>query len=316
MRIEYHRTMLADHVRNQVFYDALKKVIVPGQSVVVDIGCGTGLLGFMAARLGAKRVFLLETAEIAALAKKLAKANGLRNVEIVAAHSTEVEPPERADIVISETLGNYAFEENIVETLGDARDRYLQPGGVMIPGKVQQFVVPVVSTKLFKDLVTWDGVAQRLDLDLTFELARTMGLNNIYVRWLEASDLLDGGKSAVQWDAVDFSKTTKTTRAGGGEWVMAQDQTITGLAIWWRAELVPGIELGTGPFDPRTHWEQLYLPALAPFAVKAGDTVFARLRSTTSYANGTNVTWTLGIRDKRGKEHNVQSLDLNKGFLP
>ena len=53
MRIEYHRTLIADQVRNEAFFAALKAVIVPGKSVVADIGAGTGLLGLMASKLGA-----------------------------------------------------------------------------------------------------------------------------------------------------------------------------------------------------------------------------------------------------------------------
>jgi SAM-dependent methyltransferase len=312
MRIEYHRTLLADRVRNDAFHAALKRVIVPGETKVVDIGCGTGFLGFMAAKLGAKRVVLIETAEIATLAKKLTKANGLRNIEVVPAHSTELEPPERFDVAVSETLGNYAFEENIIETLGDARDRYLEPGGVLIPGKVVQMVCPVISPKLHADLTTWDKVG----FDLDFGAAREMGLNNIYVRWLVASDLLDGGKAVLTWDTVDLAKATKTTRIGNVTWEMKAPALITGLAIWWTAELVDGISLATGPFDPRTHWEQLYLPVAEPFDVRKGETLAARLRSTTSYGNGTNVTWTIAVTDTKGRERIKQSMDLSKGFLP
>ena len=312
MRIEYHRTLLADRVRNEAFHEALKRVIVPGQTKVVDIGCGTGFLGFMAAKLGAKRVVLIETAEIATLAKKLAKANGLRNIEVVPAHSTELEPPERFDVAVSETLGNYAFEENIIETLGDARDRYLEPGGVLIPGKVTQMVCPVVSAKLHADLTTWDKVG----FGLTFDAAKDMGLNNIYVRWLVAADLLDAGEAAQVWDKVDLAKATKTTRIGNATWDFKAPATISGLAIWWTAELVDGLSLGTGPFDPRTHWEQLYLPAAEPFEVRRGETLAARLRSTTSYGQGTNVTWTLAVADSKGRERVKQAMDLSKGFLP
>ena len=53
MRIEYHRTLLADRVSNNAFYAALRSVIVPGQTTVADIGAGTGFLGFLAAKLGA-----------------------------------------------------------------------------------------------------------------------------------------------------------------------------------------------------------------------------------------------------------------------
>jgi type I protein arginine methyltransferase len=86
--------------------------------------------------------------------------------------------------------------------------------------------------------------------------------------------------------------------------------------LWWSAELVEGVSLATGPLDPKTHWEQLYLPALAPIAIGAGQTLGVRLRSTTSYERGTNVAWTLTVKDASGRDVLRQALDLEKGFLP
>jgi precorrin-6B methylase 2 len=312
MRIEYHRTMLADQVRNAAFHAALKTVIVPGKTTVADIGCGTGLLGFMAARLGAKRVYMLEKAEIVDIARKLARHNGIRNIEIVPAHSTEVDPPKRVDVVVSETLGNYPFEENIIETLADARDRYLEPGGTLIPRAVAQFVVPVTAERHYRELITWDEVGFGLD----FAPARAMGLNNIYVRTFAPADLLDRGRSAVRWDMVELHMPAKTTRSGEAVFQAASPTTIYGLALWWTATLVQGIEIATGPVDPKTHWEQLYLPALEPLRLEPGQKLKVRLRSTTSYADGTNVTWQLALEDARGRQLTRQSLDLEKGFVP
>ena len=164
MRIEYHRTLLADRVRNQAFHDALKRVIEPGRSLVADIGCGTGFLGLMAAKLGAKRVFLIERGEIVDVARKIARQNGIRNIEIVPAHSTDVTPPQRVDVVVSETLGNYAFEENIIETLADARTRYLKPGGTMIPEGVTQMMAPIMAERLHDELTVWDKVGYSLEI--------------------------------------------------------------------------------------------------------------------------------------------------------
>jgi hypothetical protein len=42
----------------------------------------------------------------------------------------------------------------------------------------------------------------------------------------------------------------------------------------------------------------------------------ARLRSTTSFERGTNVTWTLSALDRAGHQISKQALDLEKGFLP
>ncbi len=312
MRIEYHRTLLADKVRNAAFHEALARVIRKGETTVADIGAGTGFLGFLAAKLGAKRVDMYESAEVAEVARRLLRHNKLANCRIAQVHSTDVAEPDRVDVVVSETLGNYPFEENLIATLNDARARFLAPGGVIIPRAVEQFACPVVGERFHRELTLWDEVGYGLD----FTPARAMSLNNIYVRWFEAADLLDGGKAAKVWDTVAFDQRNKTTRTGEASWRADRKTTIYGMALWWTAELVPGVSLSTGPLSPRTHWEQLYMPALAPIAVGAGQTFAARLRSTTSYDKGTNLTWVLTVTEATGREVLRQSLDLEKGFLP
>src|SRR5262249_28382748 len=155
MRIEYHRTLLADRVRNAAFHAALARVIVKGETTVADIGAGTGFLGFLAAKLGAKRVDLYEAAEVAEVARRLLRRNRLANCRIAKAHSTEVASPERVDVVVCETLGNYPFEENIIDTLNDAHARFLKPGGLIIPASVEQFVCPVTAERLYRELTVW-----------------------------------------------------------------------------------------------------------------------------------------------------------------
>jgi protein arginine N-methyltransferase 1 len=76
------------------------------------------------------------------------------------------------------------------------------------------------------------------------------------------------------------------------------------------------VSIATGPEAPKTHWEQLYLPALEPIALPAGAKLSVRLRSTTSFKKGTNVQWTLLAHDGRGMEIAQQALDLEKGFVP
>lgn len=311
MRIEYHRTLLADRVRNEAFHAALKSVIKPGKSLVADIGTGTGFLGFLANKLGAARVDMYDEGDISEVARRLLKHNQLKGCRIATVHSTAVAEPDQVDIVVSETLGNYPFEENIIGTLNDARERYLKPGGVIIPGGVEQFVCPVTAERHYKELTIWDDVGFGLD----FAPARAMSLNNIYVRWLEAADLLEAAKAARKWDDIDFTKRNKTTRSGEVSWTVEKATPIYGLALWWRAELVKDLWLGTGPLDPRTHWEQLYLPVMKPMHLDAGDRLTVRLRSTTSFENGTNVTWALTHSDAKGREKSRQAMDLEKGYI-
>lgn len=312
MRIEYHRTLIADRVRNDAFHAALAKVIDKGRTTVADIGAGTGLLGLMAAKLGAKEVYLYETAEVAGVAAEVLQANRARNCQLMPCHSTEMQDPPKADVIVSETLGNYAFEENIIDTLADARKRHLKTGGVLIPSRITQFVAPVVSDRIHKELTVWEGVGHGLDLSP----AKAMSLNNVYVRTLGLSELLDGGQSARAWDAVTLGAETRASRKGEVTWKPSAAATIYGFAYWWTAELVPGIALSTAPDAPRTHWEQLYFPLRDPIALKNGESLMLSLRSKSSEEAGTHLAWTAVHFDKDGKSLTRQAMDLDKGWIP
>jgi hypothetical protein len=65
--IDYHRKLLGDRVRNRAFHAALKKLIVPGKTTVLDIGAGTGFLSLLAGRLGARQCTLVEYSDNFAL---------------------------------------------------------------------------------------------------------------------------------------------------------------------------------------------------------------------------------------------------------
>lgn len=312
MRIEYHRTLIADHVRNQAFHDALARTIKKGETVVADIGAGTGLIGLMAAKLGAREVILYEAAEVAGVAAATIKSNRARACNLMPCHSTEMEDPPRVDLVVSETLGNYALEENIIDTLADARRRHLRDGGVMIPARIRQFVVPVISDRIHKELTVWDGVGFGIDLSV----ARTMSLNNAYVRSFAADELLAGGAVAKVWDEVALGSDTRGSRKGEASWKLDQAQTIYGFAYWWDAELVPGVTLSTAPDAPRTHWEQLYFPLQTPMVLEAQESALVTLRSRSSEEAGTHLAWTAVHFDRDGASKGRQAMDLDKGWIP
>jgi protein arginine N-methyltransferase 1 len=312
MRIEYHRTLIADQARNTAFHDALARVIRPGETVVADIGAGTGLMGLIAAKLGAREVYLYEAAEVAGVAAEVIKTNRAKNCHLMPCHSTEMQDPPRADVIVSETLGNYALEENIIDTLADARKRHLKDGGVIIPRQISQFVAPVVSDRIHRELTVWDGVGFGLNLSP----AQTMSLNNVYVRRLEPGELLADGRDARVWDEVDLRSGKGANRKGEANFKLAASATIYGFAYWWEAELVPGVVLSTAPDAARTHWEQLYFPLLEPIAAKAGETVMVSLRSRSSEEAGTHLAWTAVHFDKDGKSVARQALDLDRGWLP
>lgn len=312
MRIEYHRTLIADRIRNQAFHDALARVIRPGETTVADIGAGTGLIGLMAAKLGAREVLLYEAAEVAGVADAVIRRNRARVCHLMPCHSTEMEDPPRVDVVVSETLGNYAFEENIVDTLSDARRRHLKNGGVMIPARVRQYAVPVISDRIHRELTVWDEVGFGIDL----VDAREMSLNNVYVRSFAMDELLEDGAAAKVWDSVTLGSDRKGTRRGEASWKLGSAQTVYGFAYWWEADLIEGITLSTAPDAPRTHWEQLYFPLRTSMQLAVGETVLVTLRSRSSEETGTHLAWTAVHFDRDGASKARQVMDLDKGWIP
>ncbi|MEK9132931.1 MAG: 50S ribosomal protein L11 methyltransferase [Patescibacteria group bacterium] len=306
--IELQQKLLGDKIRNEAFYEVLKIVIKKGESVVADVGSGTGFLSFLASRLGAKECHLYEYSNVGEIGEKLALANKIINCHFIQKHSVEVKNPPKADVIISETLGNYALEENIIESIEDSK-RFLKPGGVIIPQKIEQFIAPVTSPRIFDEMNVWDSVGY----DLDFGIAREAALNNMYVYKILPKDLMDGGKSAVVWDKIDFSKQEKSVRKGSAKWRIEKDCTIYGLAVWWNANLIRGINISTSPLAPATHWDQIFLPLTAPISAKKGQILEVSLKSDSRFEVGINLSWTVRLLDQKAKILQNIAMDMKKG---
>lgn len=305
--IELHRKLLGDNVRNDAFAKALKKLIKPGKSVVADIGAGTGFLSFLARKYGAKECHLYEYSDVLQLAAAVAQHNGIDGLEFYKGHSTDFKQVKKADIVVCETLGNYALEENIVETMNDAR-RFLKAGGAMIPCAVEQFVCPVTKPRL-------QHAVDVLDVGFGIDMgpAREVTLNNMYVQVIKPSDLLNGG--AQRWDTIDFSVQNESIRSATVSWKMKQSSVIYGFALWWDALLAPGIRLSTAPEKPMTHWQQMYLPLLSPMRCAKGDVLTLTLTSDTRYEIRINLAWHAWRTNTRGHMLDEQQLDMRNGHI-
>src|SRR3954469_2494037 len=96
-----HRSMALDRVRNDAYADALRAVVTPS-SVVLDLGAGTGVHGLMAARMGARRVYLVEPEDVISVAEEIVHANGLDDVvRCVHGRIEHVDIPEPVDVIVS-----------------------------------------------------------------------------------------------------------------------------------------------------------------------------------------------------------------------
>jgi len=254
--IDFQRKILGDAIRNRALFRALKMIVVKGKTTVTDIGAGTGYVSFLALKLGAKHCDLYEHAEALSTARKIAKKNDFgQKCHFIPFHSSEVSCPVQRDLVISETLGNFATEEHLIENMEDAK-RFLKPGGTLIPHALRQFVVPIISSRILKEIDIWGNIEGGIDMSP----AREIALQNLYVETVKKSDLLPGKDALQLWDAIDFRKRNSSVRHGEVQWALSQSVTIYGFACFWECDLLPGITLSTSPFAKKTHWEQIVLP--------------------------------------------------------
>jgi protein arginine N-methyltransferase 1 len=134
--------MLADQPRMAFYHAAISRHIQPGDRVI-DLGTGTGILAAFAARRGAAHVYAIDHSEILTHARDLAAANGIQNVEFIAAHSTEFTATGRVDVIVHEQMGDGLFDEAMVANVTDLRDRMLKPGGRILPGAFDLYCEPI-----------------------------------------------------------------------------------------------------------------------------------------------------------------------------
>jgi len=140
--------MLNDMVRTGKYREGiLNNAIDFKDKIVMDVGCGSGILSIFAAQAGAKKVYAVEASNIAKYARLLVSHNKLDGIiEVIQMKIEEIAEDIIAsssiDIIVSEPLGTYLFNERMLETYVIARDRFLKPEGLMFPTESNFFIIP------------------------------------------------------------------------------------------------------------------------------------------------------------------------------
>jgi len=159
-----HEEMLKDEVRTLTYRNSVlhNKHLFKGK-VVLDVGCGTGILSMFCAKAGASKVIGIECSSISEYAEKIVNCNNMGDVvKIVKGKVEEVELPDgidKVDIIISEWMGYCLFYESMLNTVIYARDKWLKPGGLIFPDRATLYVT-AIEDRQYKDekINWWDSV--------------------------------------------------------------------------------------------------------------------------------------------------------------
>ena len=270
--VDEHRQYLADPHRIAAFERAIRATVRPGD-VVIDLGAGTGILGLLACRAGAARVYAIDDGGIIDLARSLCRANGFADrVTFIKGLSTRVTLPEKASVVVADQIGRFGFEAGVWEYFTDARERLLTPDARCIPARVELCVAPIESPALFDQIDFWSRSPAGFDTSA----ARTLAVNTGYPARFAAAELL---AEPASLSVLDLAKPEPRSVVAEAECAVRREGTLHGLGGWFRAELAPGMFMSNAPGDPaRIDRRNVFLPVGKPVAVAPGDRIRVRAR--------------------------------------
>jgi protein arginine N-methyltransferase 1 len=270
-----HEEMLKDRIRTGTYSDAiLQNPEIFKDKVVLDIGCGTGILSMFAAKSGAKQVIGLEFADIADYAKQIVKINNLEDkITIIKSKVEEaVLPVEKVDIIISEWMGYFLLYESMLDTVLFARDKWLKEDGYMLPDTASITIAGIedIDYKTSK-FDFWKNV-YGFDMSIFKPTCIAEPLIDICPKDrinTNSCRIFDIDLYKVKKEELDFSSkySLKFNR---------NNDYFSGLVAWFETgftKLNKKFNLNTSPYLKGTHWQQTVFYTKNDIPVRSGDVV-------------------------------------------
>lgn len=273
----FHRPMLLDGRRNRAYARAIERAVKPGM-LVLEIGCGAGLLAMIAARAGARVITCEGNPMVAAAAEEIVRRNGLSDrIRVIPKLSTELtvpeDLPEPADLVIHEIFGAQLFDEGVTSSLTDARKRLLKPGAPSLPGlaRVRCALLRDVREREPRTLEDVEG----FDLSLFEHLQPRR-------QWLRKRDLSDlevcsDFASGLQ---MDYDREPPFGPASETISLISHGGRVDAVAQWISIDLGAGdvYENPPGEDVEKSHWGVLVHQLPTPVETNAGDRIDVTMR--------------------------------------
>ncbi len=285
--------MIRCEPRMSAYAAALRDAITPG-CTVIDLGAGPGVFSILACRYGAGKVIAIEPDHSIALLHQLARDNGCADrIEIVQGLSSDYHPAEKADVIVSDLRGGLPLFEGHIATIKDARDRFLAPGGRLIPARDQVRIAAVESAESYTGYdQPWRSNAYDVDL---------MAGSRFVVNDLRRVDLLPENLlgSPQHLTTLDYRTIVDPNLRTTVELPIERAGLIHGLLLWFDAELGSGAAFSNAPGEPPLVYRQTFLPLERPIAVDAGDHGKAEIKA--NLVNGSYIwSWNTQVMRASG----------------
>ncbi|RMJ24755.1 arginine n-methyltransferase [Aspergillus sp. HF37] len=252
-----HEEMLKDDVRTRSYRDAIyQNRHVFKDKVVLDVGCGTGILSMFAVKAGAKHVIGVDMSSIIEKAREIVAANGMADrITLLQGKMEEVPLPfPKVDIIISEWMGYFLLYESMLDTVLYARDHYLVPGGKIFPDRATMYVAGIEDGEYKDDKIGfWDNV-----WGFDYSAMKDVALTEPLVDTVEFKALVTDPCAVLVIDLYTVKSADLTFRSPFSLPVKRND-FIHALIAWFDIDFTAchkPISFSTGPHARYTHWKQ------------------------------------------------------------
>ncbi|CAG9836155.1 unnamed protein product [Diabrotica balteata] len=291
-----HHDMLNDKVRTESYRDAiLKNSNQFSEKLVLDVGCGTGILSMFSAKAGAKQVYGIDQSEVIYKAMDIIRENKLQDqVHLIKGQLEKLNlPVEKVDILVSEWMGYFLLFEGMLDSVVHARDTFLKPDGLILPNRCNISLIGVSDIDRYNSVINfWDDV-----YGFSMKCMKPDVLQEPFVEIVPVEKLLTDSQVVTEIDiktcdmnACVFSSKFNLTSV--------RDGILTAIAGYFDTffDLENKVEFSTGPNSTRTHWQQTLFFLPNTIDMKAGDTVEGTIscKRLTKNVRGLSVTITIG----------------------
>ncbi|XP_064903309.1 histone-arginine methyltransferase CARM1 isoform X2 [Columba livia] len=252
--------------------------------VVLDVGCGSGILSFFAVQAGARKVYAVEASSAAKYAELLVRSNNLSDkITVLFGKIEEISLPESVDVVISEPMGYMLFNERMLESYLHSR-KWLKSNGMMFPTYSDFHLAPFSDEQLYMEHYSranfwyqesFYGVnLSSLHSAAVDEYFQQPIVDTFDVRILMAEtvkytiNFLEAVEEDLHRVEIPFV------------FQMIQSGLIHGLAFWFDVAFIGSlvtIWLSTAPTEPPTHWYQVRCLLQTPLFAKEGETLSGKV---------------------------------------
>ncbi|XP_051187654.1 probable protein arginine N-methyltransferase 6.2 isoform X2 [Lolium perenne] len=212
----------------------------------------------------------------------------------------DVEIEEKVDVIISEWMGYMLLYESMLGSVIFARDKWLKPGGLILPSHASLYLAPITNPRRYQDSIYFWRDVYGIKMSSMMPLAKQCAFMEPSVETISGENVLTWPAVVAQVDCYTIQAPDLETVTAAFKFTSMLQAPLHGFAFWFDVEFNGpvrqkvkkqasqpldvnmqnsspsnkkkkqdvSIVLSTAPEDAPTHWQQTLLYLFEPIELK------------------------------------------------